>query len=162
MEKCKSYEERVWYLLDRAPGEIEHSKEYQAKLSISFYKRIKSVLIYEYKHMKIDCNTFLYKPTVATLADANEDFNLSDICNEPITIKYFDGDHVTILENDKLAADINRVLGFNDDVEKLNVNGTITTTEGLTPGEAAINVDQKEFTKLDVKHISTKSEAVKI
>lgn len=152
LEKCKSYEERVWYLLDNSTVEVTHSKEYQAKLCISLYKRIKSVMKYENKEEKLDCDITLYKPSIATLADCAEDFNLSVICNHSVIVKECSGNHVTILENEQLSKEINKEFGFVDDDDDI-VNGENVDT---------IKENSKEFAKVDVKHITEKSEAVKI
>lgn len=69
----------------------------------------------------------LYKPTVPTIADISEDLDLQKDFNQEIEIKYFEGDHLSILNNSELAAEINKDFT----VEPIILNGTtkkITTT----------------------------------
>lgn len=125
LEKCKTYEDKVQFMLNKSTIKVTHSKEYQAKLCVSLYKRIKAVLKYQFKHDQLKSQITLYKPSVATLADAAEDFNLNALTTERISIKCFEGNHVTILDNLELADEINNdmsadVLKMSEDVKDLN------------------------------------------
>lgn len=66
---------------------------------------------YESKIGKLKSNIKLYKPTVSTVVDLAEDFNLGQFSEEKVEIKYFDGNHVSILDNPELAKEINKDLG---------------------------------------------------
>lgn len=69
---------------------------------------------FEYNHAKLATPTILFKPSVTTFAEAEDDLGWSAMCESPVPVKTFDGNHVTILNNDLLAQEINKELGFED------------------------------------------------
>lgn len=97
---------------------VTHTKEYQTKLCVSLYKRIKAILNYECGPTKLISRTTLYKPSFATLANYSEDYDLNQSCLNQIQIKYIEGNHITMLDNITLAIDLNKELDSINDAEQ--------------------------------------------
>lgn len=134
-------------MLNKSTIEVSHTKEYQAKLCTSLYKRIKCTLRYEFKHDKLKSEIILYKPSLATLANATEDFDLSEITSKRVQIKYCDGDHVSILDNQLLAKEINEdILSFKTEMDERN---------------KVVMVKSKKLSGINVEHFGGKHDAVK-
>lgn len=95
--------------MERLPVIVEYSKNYQRLLALSTYKRLLAIKAYEPSFSKIRAEVRLYKAKTETISGLEEDFSLSEYCHRPVQIKYFDGDHVTVLHNEELAEEINRL-----------------------------------------------------
>lgn len=65
---------------------------------------------YKPSFSKIRAEVYLYKAKIQTISGLEEDFGLSELCHQKIQIKYFDGDHVSILDNQDIAQEINKQL----------------------------------------------------
>lgn len=109
---------------------------------MSLYKRINAVAKYEYIHSKLVTPTTLYKPSISTYTEAEEDLGWSAMCENPVIVKCFDGNHVTILNNELLAEEINSELGW-------------------TERKVVLEETNKGVDKVEIERISAKSEAVK-
>lgn len=100
--------------MEKLPTNIEHSKRYQRLLAISLYKRLLAIKSYKPSFSKIRSLVHLYKAKTAIIQDLEDDHGLSNWCHQKVNVKYFDGDHVSILDNEELAFEINNQ--FNDDI----------------------------------------------
>lgn len=98
-------------------SKIDESLKYQRALAICLYKRIKAITKYE-STINIKSKVILFKPTVVSITLPDEDYGLSKYCNKPVEVRVFDGNHVSILENDDVASAINELFGVSDqDIE---------------------------------------------
>lgn len=121
MEKFATYEERVRFLAQNLPESNDSfTKEYQIELSVAFYKRLKSIINYVPTVKKLRSKLSLYKPTLSLVADIEEDLDLQKDFKQEIEIKYFKGDHLSVLKNSEMAEEINKEFP----VEPIIVNGT--------------------------------------
>lgn len=90
---------------------------------------------YESNIEKLKSKLKLYKPSVATIIDLQEDFKLGEMFEEKIEIKYFVGDHVTILNNSNLALEINKDLGIETKPENKEI---LISVERITNHQDAV------------------------
>ncbi|KAJ8668386.1 hypothetical protein QAD02_010049 [Eretmocerus hayati] len=76
----------------------------------AMYNRFKAVMEYEFdSSSKLRGPITLIKPTIPSIQFDNEDYGLSQVTEGQISILYADGDHVTMLEDEKIAAVINQI-----------------------------------------------------
>lgn len=59
---------------------------------------------------KLRAKVKLLKPTQATVTGLSEDYNLSEYFEKPIDVQTLEGNHITILDNEKVAEVINSCL----------------------------------------------------
>lgn len=82
----------------------------------SIYKRTKALMKYMPSFTKLRSNVKLLKPTYASVKGLPEDYGLSEYFVNPIEVQTFEGNHVTILDNEKVADVVNysllEILGF--------------------------------------------------
>lgn len=96
------------------PKDLPHPIGYYKNLTIGLYERLKSVVEYRPVFNKLKSKISLYKPQQPMLTDFTEDYNLTELCENPLDIKIFKGNHVTILENLKVAETIDQTFTENE------------------------------------------------
>ncbi|KAK9875953.1 hypothetical protein WA026_011055 [Henosepilachna vigintioctopunctata] len=108
LEKCTSMSERLDVFL-KAMEQVEQlSQENKRILAIAIYTRIKDSLFYKANYGAIMATTRLFKPSISLdQLTLPEDYNLSRICSNLEDIRYFEGNHQSIMENEEVADAIN-------------------------------------------------------
>ncbi|KAF2904462.1 hypothetical protein ILUMI_01702 [Ignelater luminosus] len=107
---CKTYEERVKLAMTHAPEDTPHSQEYQKRVCMLSYHRVKSVLEYQPKFRKLKSMVRLFKPSRHTIENYDEDYKLQQWFENPIETTTFEGNHVSILKNPQVAYTINTII----------------------------------------------------
>ncbi|OXU23005.1 hypothetical protein TSAR_015483 [Trichomalopsis sarcophagae] len=111
LEKISGWDNKLQVFLARVSdhlGEVGWTKEGAASLCTSIYNRLIAVHDYDVSTLSpLKTPIVLLKPTAPTLRSVAEDYGLSTITKEKIEIHYIEGNHATILENNKLAMVIN-------------------------------------------------------
>nr|XP_022920511.1 fatty acid synthase-like [Onthophagus taurus] len=106
--KRKSYEDKIKYIMSVSPS-VNHSENYVIEMCKAALSRLKAIRKYEPRPEKLNSKIILGKPSIQSLEIA-EDYNLSLITTEKVDVKIFEGNHVTILENNDLIEEINSFL----------------------------------------------------
>lgn len=108
--KCATWEERVDLGIEIVKHRSTHEADYLRLVANSIYKRTKALMIYTPSYSKLKSKVKLVKPTQASVTGLPEDYGLSEYFEEPIEMQTIEGNHVTMLENEKLTAVINSCL----------------------------------------------------
>lgn len=131
--QCDTYENRIDFLMEKLPLDISHSKAYQKQTAISLYDRIQAINTYTKSYHKIASKVHLFKATVPTVTEIEEDYRLSELCHQPVDVRSFEGDHVSILDNPQLAVAVNDTLSesFDKQTTFLNIEKVVEVSEAL-------------------------------
>ncbi|KAJ8679083.1 hypothetical protein QAD02_014870 [Eretmocerus hayati] len=86
---------------------MKMSPESQAALCTSVYNRLIAVQNYEIPAKPLRTPIILLKPTSPSLRGAAENYGLDKVTSEKVEVHYIEGNHVSILDNDKVAMAIN-------------------------------------------------------
>lgn len=86
---------------------------YQKLIANGIYNRSKALMTYIPAYNKLKSNVTLIKPTQSSVTDLPDDYALSEYFEKPIKVHTFEGNHVTILENQATAELINSYLQEN-------------------------------------------------
>lgn len=103
---CGTYEERMTLALSSVPKQSPHSPAYQREVALGMYKRLNALINYKPTFERLRSSVKLYRPEGATVQNIEEDYNLSKLTEKPVEVKFFKGNHLTILENVELAREI--------------------------------------------------------
>ncbi|KAK2585487.1 hypothetical protein KPH14_010141 [Odynerus spinipes] len=111
LSKCNTWDERLNAFL--AMISTEQKKQIPEEIyrdgTIAFYTRIQASIAYAPEPLPyIRTPITLIKPTIAPIQDISEDYGLQKITQGKVEIHVVEGNHVTILENAKVAMAINR------------------------------------------------------
>ncbi|KAK5637947.1 hypothetical protein RI129_012242 [Pyrocoelia pectoralis] len=108
--QCEDLDGRINVLLRNGDVAL---KDRQKEILISCYGRIKSCVTFVPLLKKIKSSVTLFKPTQQILQEAKQDYDIEAMCESPVSIKIFDGNHITILKNYNVALEINRLINEN-------------------------------------------------
>ncbi|XP_043250638.1 fatty acid synthase-like [Colletes gigas] len=109
LSKCSTWEEKLDKLVTHAPPEIKeiYSPEAQKAIATFLYKRQCAVDIYDCDSMQpLRTPITLLKPTTS-LVPMEPTYGLSKLTYGKVIVHTIEGDHVTMLDNPKIAAAIN-------------------------------------------------------
>lgn len=95
--------------MDRLPKTFV-SPDYFKRAVTDIQRRISSVKHYYPSFEKIESAVYLFKPKVTFIQIDEEDYCLSELTEFPIEVKYFEGDHFTMLQDPELGRAINERL----------------------------------------------------
>lgn len=73
-------------------------------------RRLLAVKQYNPSYAKIKSQVYLFKPKVTFIPEEEEDYCLSELTELPVEVRYFEGDHFTMLQNLELGHAINECL----------------------------------------------------
>lgn len=110
LNSCENYDSKFQVILELLPDALKasYSENYIKKIMFAMLNRLKALFTHN-TDQKIDDNEkihspiLLVRPTNASVTDIAEDYELSNYANGEITVKYVNGSHITILDNDKLV-----------------------------------------------------------
>lgn len=101
------WSERLNIGIEIIKDQSSQEASYQRLVANSIYKRTKALMNYTPSYRKLKSHVKLLKPTNASVIGLPEDYGLSDYFDKSIEVQTFEGNHVTILENEKVAEAIN-------------------------------------------------------
>lgn len=108
---CKNIEDRVDMVLSLTAKHkiVPHSEKYQREVCFGICARLKSAIKYQPQFRKLKSMVKLFKPNQATLA-MDHDYLLQELCENPIEISTFEGNHLTITKNPQVGYAISNVI----------------------------------------------------
>lgn len=110
IENVNTWEEKVTLLVDSIPREYKKfytDQESKAALN-SYYTRIKAVINYNIESSPfLKVPIILCKPSNASVPNLPHEYGLDCVTENKVEVYTFQGNHVTMLEDDKLAKIIN-------------------------------------------------------
>lgn len=87
---------------------IEYSEQYMRDIVNAMYSRLKLVFAFDTENVqKIQSSITLVRPTEVSVVDIDEDYELSKYTEGAVNLKFVEGNHTTMLDNDKLIQLIN-------------------------------------------------------
>lgn len=107
--QCQTWKEKLNFAAEltksHAADEVLHLKT--VAIVSEIYKRYKNLDTYQptYKNFKSDIKVF--RPVSFIVGNMEDKYGLSQFFQKPVEIRYFEGNHETILENEKLADALN-------------------------------------------------------
>ncbi|XP_045465555.1 fatty acid synthase-like [Harmonia axyridis] len=110
--RCNTFDERMLVAHKISAHDATHSPQYQKKVAVGFYTRLKELRTYEPDYPKIISTVRLFKPSTLSVQNFAEDYNLSRLCSNTVEVTLFEGNHITILDNPSVAEAINETLGL--------------------------------------------------
>ncbi|XP_018336345.1 fatty acid synthase-like [Agrilus planipennis] len=132
---CNNFEERMKLVIDNSPSNAPHSEEYLRAVGQGVCRRLQAVVTYKPKfYSKIKSTVILFRPTRSSVSNIANDYGLNDLCEKEVEIRFFEGNHLTILENQEVANTINDLI--NPDVS------SVTNKETLLSEKSSQNAKQ--------------------
>ncbi|CAG9791213.1 unnamed protein product [Diatraea saccharalis] len=116
LNEIESYDERVTYAIESSPMQSKYSKTFLAAVVNNLNDRLKVVMNYETKDVKkLISRIILLRPkdNPQNLV-VEENYGLDKFTDTGVTIHFFEGNHVTIIENKDVADIINQYFLEND------------------------------------------------
>ncbi|XP_023313671.1 fatty acid synthase-like [Trichogramma pretiosum] len=109
LAKCKSWEEKIQAFVNRCPAsKLSMTVENQKALCSAIYNRIRAIENYTNSKVKpIKSPITLLKPTLPSVRMDFEDYGLSKLTTDKVQVHYVPGNHVTMLDNEKISQAIN-------------------------------------------------------
>ncbi|XP_044262250.1 fatty acid synthase-like [Tribolium madens] len=107
---CENFNERIEMASTLVPPELLKNEKMDKQALITFYKRYKAIRECQTHKRKIKSVIKLYKPEIPMVENMEEDYNLSEFCEEKVQTMNFKGNHFTIVEQNELAEDITKAL----------------------------------------------------
>ncbi|XP_014204160.1 fatty acid synthase-like [Copidosoma floridanum] len=109
LEKCQKWEEKVEALVQiYPPSRLNMSDENFRNLCKSLYNRIIALQTYSTSNMSpIRAPITLLKPTIPSIQYDADDYGLSQVTKSKVSVYTVPGNHVTMLDNERIASVIN-------------------------------------------------------
>lgn len=109
VSELKTWPERINRLVEFGiKANIEYSEQYLRDMLDALFARLKLVFYYEQgTGPKIKSAITLVRPTEVAVVDIDEDYELSKHTEGTINLKFVEGNHTTMLDNEKLIHIIN-------------------------------------------------------
>ncbi|XP_012541735.1 fatty acid synthase [Monomorium pharaonis] len=109
LEKCTTWEEKLDLLLSHIPdNKMSLSIKTQKALCTTMYMHILALRRYDLSALEqIRSPITLLKPTVPSISMTEEDYGLHKITRDKVEVYYAEGNHVTMLDDDKVVMAIN-------------------------------------------------------
>lgn len=105
----KTWSEQIDRLVEfGVKANIEYSEQYMRSMVYAMFARLKLVFEFDTEKVnKIQSSITLVRPTEVSVVDIDEDYELSKYTNGTISLKFIEGNHTTMLDNEKLWRIIN-------------------------------------------------------
>lgn len=109
LAELKTWPERLDRILEIArTANIEYSEQYMRDMVDALFVRLKSLFAYDLdKNFKVQSSITLVRPTEVAVVDIDEDYELSKLTAGTVNLKFVEGNHQTMLDNEKLPDVIN-------------------------------------------------------
>lgn len=129
LNEIESYEERVELTLKTSPVQTKYSDKFIASIARVSYDRLKVILDFDPKvFKKLQSPVILLRPKEnPPYLVVDENYGLDKYTENPVTVHYLEGNHVSIIENKDCANIINRVLAESEG-QKGKVTGNVVTS----------------------------------
>ncbi|KAJ8976879.1 hypothetical protein NQ317_001203 [Molorchus minor] len=111
--KCNSWQDRLDLGAAIVKQRVGLEGHYQKKVASSIYRRLNALKLYSPSYSKLKSDIKLYKPKIGSIRGLPEDYGLSEFCEKPLEVMTFEGNHVTILENEMVAEALNAIINKN-------------------------------------------------
>lgn len=114
LNNCKEFDSKFQVILKLLPDVMKssYSEAYIKNIMLAMLNRLKALFVVNTDEKvnndeKINSPILLVRPTNASVTNIAEDYELSNYANGEIIVKYINGNHITILDNDELVGTIN-------------------------------------------------------
>lgn len=109
LAELKTWQEKINRLVEFGiKANIEYSEQYLRDMLEALFARLKIVFNYEQdQRPKLKSAITLIRPTEVAVVDIDEDYELSKHTDGAINLKFIEGNHTTMLDNEKLSQIIN-------------------------------------------------------
>ncbi|KAL1501269.1 hypothetical protein ABEB36_006624 [Hypothenemus hampei] len=130
--KLNTIYERLEYseIIVGSDHEIPHSVNYVKSFTLSIYNRLKGIMNWKPEY-QLKSKVVLLKPTMVSTELSDADYGLSKYCEQPVDVKVFEGNHISILDNKEVADTINRYLNVNEQPETENKGDLVINVEKM-------------------------------
>jgi fatty acid synthase, animal type len=110
MTNNPTWEARLEKVLEMALDQYLYSQEYLRTMANCLYSRIKMVISYKSDFSQVLKSPItLVRPTEISIVDVEEDYGIHKLTNGNTSVKYVEGNHLTMLDNAKLIHIINEL-----------------------------------------------------
>lgn len=106
LKKCGSFAEKIDLSVNVCMKENGLSEKFQRSFLMAFHRKLKALCIYKPGFGAINTPVVLFRPQQVALEDIAEDYNLSKFTRNQVEVRFFKGDHFTILRNPELSQNI--------------------------------------------------------
>uniref|UniRef100_A0A7G8Z9J8 oleoyl-[acyl-carrier-protein] hydrolase n=1 Tax=Meteorus pulchricornis TaxID=51522 RepID=A0A7G8Z9J8_9HYME len=109
LQRCTSWQEKLDKFIARIPTEsLSISAEYQRDICTAVYKRLIALENYDVSSLPpLRSSIILLKPSMPSVKNVSNDYGLSKLTREKVEVYTIEGNHVTILDDTKIATAIN-------------------------------------------------------
>lgn len=110
MKENPTWEARVERIIEMAKDQYLYSTDYLRVMANCLFYRIKMVIDYTPNVSDVlKSSITLIRPNEISIVDVDEDYGLRKLTRGVVSVKYVDGNHLTMLENSKLVQIINEL-----------------------------------------------------
>lgn len=103
-----TFDAKVDFIVEYAKNIFSYSPEYLKSVLILIYRRIKMVINTDLdKIPKIESPIALIRPTQVSFTDIEEDYGMKAKTDSEFILKFIDGTHISMLDNEHLSSMIN-------------------------------------------------------
>lgn len=101
---CTTFDERIDKLLELSKDQNLYSEAYLRMMPKALFNRIKIALETDLDHPRpVQSPILLVRPTEVSVVDIEEDYDLSRYTDGNVSLKFVEGNHITMLDNPKLV-----------------------------------------------------------
>lgn len=105
---CKTWEAKLSKLLEFAKDQNMYSEGYIRTMTNAMFLRLKMALDTNVDNPKtLKSPITLIRPTEVSVVDMDDDYSLSKYTEGAVSVRFIEGNHITMLENNKLPQIIN-------------------------------------------------------
>ncbi|CAO1315088.1 unnamed protein product [Diamesa serratosioi] len=110
IKEYPTWNQQLDRIYELANEQAIYSREYLDKMSNVLYRRLLMALNFDTENIKpIKSSVILIRPTELSTENIEEDYGMSKYTTGIVTLKYIEGNHMTILEHPKLIEIINEL-----------------------------------------------------
>ncbi|XP_055593806.1 fatty acid synthase-like [Uranotaenia lowii] len=103
-----SFEDRLRKLTELFKQQSKYSSEYIAKMTEALFKRVKLATLMDVTDFKgLNVPITLVRPSEKSVTDIEDDYGLSECTVDEVFLRFIEGSHMTMLENELLVHFIN-------------------------------------------------------
>lgn len=108
LTKCTNWNEKLDVFISHVPSTYTLSSNISKSLCTTIYERVIAVHKYDIAQLpKIESPITLLRPTIQSLSSSQEDYGLYKITKGKVKVCYVEGNHVTMMDSDKVVAALN-------------------------------------------------------
>lgn len=108
MARCTNLDSKLDTLSEYLANLKNRDFDYVRKRIYGIYMRTYTIMQYKPSYGKIKSTVKLFRPTkFIRIAKTEQDYGLSYVVEEPVEVRFFEGDHMSVLQNLTLSKAIN-------------------------------------------------------